>query len=128
MKTLVKSYLGEPAFVQKTRAKPRSSGERSQGDSARGRREVAGFRHLVGLLLGLARQGQQGHGRASEGSAKPDGSAPILSHPVATCAVGWRRAGTVLRAITSGQGHLHFTGEVPPRPGLDGPATRSYKA
>ncbi len=121
---LVKSYLGEPAFVWKRGAKPRSStsGERSQGDSEMSRREVAGSLYLVGLLLGLAR------GRASEVCAKPDGSVPILGHPVATCAVGRQRAGMVLRAITSGQGHLHFTGEVPPRPGLSGPATRSYKA
>lgn len=121
MKALIKSYPGEPAFVWKSRAKPRQ-GERSQGGSARGRHEVASSAYPVGLLLGLA------CGRASEVGAKPDGSGPLLSHSVATGAVGERRAGMVLPAITSGQGHLHFTGEVPPRPGRHDPVTRSYKA
>ena len=120
--TVIKSYLGGTASVWKTRAKLRSAEESSQGGFERSRREVASSGCLVGLLMGLAQ------GRASECSAKPDGTVPLLSHPVVTRADGRRRASMVSQAITSGQRHTHFTGEVPLCPDLNNPVSRSYKA
>ena len=123
METVVKSYLGESAFVQKRGAKLRLC----RGNAARAipGGVVAKWPALLarwGCFLGLV------CGRASERSAKPDGSALFLSHPVATSAVSRQRADRVLQAITSRQRHLLFTDEVPPHPGPQDPVSQRYKA
>jgi len=87
-----------------------------------GRCEVASFSCRVGSHLGLV------YGRASESSAKPDRPALILGGPVATQAVSRRRVDMVGHAITSGQRHIHLTGEVPPRLELIPPVNAGYKA
>jgi len=72
--------------------------------------------------LGLAR------GRASEFCVKPDALVPSADHPLVTQAVSRRGVGRVLHALTPGQGHVHLTGEVPPRLGLFNSVSADYKA
>lgn len=123
MTTLVKSYLGESAFVQNAKVKPGSStsGERSQDGPARDRHEVADLQDGAGLLLG--RSG----GRASVAYAKPIGLAPISDRYAVTQAVSWRHPAMVVHVITFQQWLLLSTGELPPRRKLIPSVTASYK-